>query len=439
MRFPGIRSDSDMYTLGYPFRPWTGTQAIADGASIRRYVQDTAAEFGIDAHIRFSQRVVRASWSSEEARWTLEVRVGEDAELVTCTTDFLYLCTGYFRYDEGYLPEFPGRDRFTGPVVHPQMWDEDLDHTGKQVVVIGSGATAVTLVPAMAETAAHVTMLQRSPSYVLSLPNDDPLPDVVRRLPAWLVARIRRWIAVVMGTAFYQLCRRRPEVAKKMLDTGVRRLLPEDFPLGRSFRPEYDPWDQRMCIVPDADLFVALGAGRASIVTDRIATFTERGIALESGDELEADLIVTATGLEMLAWGGIEVVVDGVTKDPGKTYFFRGFMMSGIPNLAYCLGYTNASWTLRADLVSRSVCRLLRYMERHGYDTVVPELDHPIASKTSFDLTSGYVQRAADRFPGVGTTAPWYLRQNYLIDAVTARLGSIAKGLTFSRAAAGRR
>ena len=433
-RYPGVRSDSDMYTLSYPFRPWKGPRSMVDGPTIWTYIRDTAAEHGIDRHIRFRQRVVRASWSSDDARWTLQVRAGDEAEPVEYTADFLYLCSGYFSYDHGFMPEFPGADRFAGTLVHPQFWPEDLDYDGKQVVVIGSGATAVTLVPAMTERAGHVTMLQRSPSYVVSLPGEDPVAMLIqRRLPERVAAPLVRWFNVVFATVLYQLCRRAPRFARKVLTNGVQRQLPADYPVDPHFKPIYDPWDQRMCLVPDGDLFVELGAGRASIVTDRIATFTEHGIGLESGAELPADIVVAATGLEMLAWGGIEVEVDGVTKEPGKAYFYRGFMMSDIPNMAMCIGYTNASWTLRADLVSRSVCRLLNHMDRHGYDTAVASLDHPLEDRTAFNLTSAYVARAAGRFPKTSTTAPWYLRQNYLIDSVTARFGDLTKGLTFGR------
>jgi cation diffusion facilitator CzcD-associated flavoprotein CzcO len=434
MRFPGVRSDSDMYTLAYPFRPWQDSRSIVDGASIREYVRDTASELGVDRHIRFHHRVVRAEWSSVEARWRLEVQIGDDPEPVRFTTDFLYLCSGYYRYDAGYLPEFPGRERFAGPVVHPQHWPEDLDYSGKRVVVIGSGATAVTLIPAMARTAAHVTMLQRSPSYVVSVPGEAGLHDLLARLPDGISSRIIRWFNVVMTTLMYQLCRHRPALARKMITSGAQRLLPDDFPIDPHFTPTYEPWDQRMCLVPDGDLFAAIGSGRASVVTDRIETFTETGIDLESGASLDADVIVTATGLEMLAWGGIEVSVDGVVREPGKSFFYRGFMMSDIPNMAVCIGYTNASWTLRADLTSRSVCRLLNLMERRGYVSVVAPLGNAVASDTpSFALASNYVKRAADRFPRVGTTSPWYLRQNYVIDAFTTRFGDLTKGLEFSR------
>ena len=323
---------------------------------------------------------VRASWSSDDARWTLQVRAGDEAEPVEYTADFLYLCSGYFSYDHGFMPEFPGADRFTGTIVHPQFWPEDLDYDGKQVVVIGSGATAVTLVPAMTERAGHVTMLQRSPSYVVSLPGEDPVANLIQRRSCpsgW-----RRPSCAGSTWSSRRCCTSSagvlPGSPARSSRTACNASSRPTTPSTRTSRRVYDPWDQRMCLVPDGDLFVELGAGRASVVTDRIATFTEHGIGLESGAELPADIVVAATGLEMLAWGGIEVEVDGVTKEPGKAYFYRGFMMSDIPNIAMCIGYTNASWTLRADLVSRSVCRLLNHMDRHGYDTAVASLDSSV-------------------------------------------------------------
>jgi cation diffusion facilitator CzcD-associated flavoprotein CzcO len=318
-------------------------------------------------------------------------------------------------------------------VIHPQAWPEDLDYAGKRVVVIGSGATAVTLVPAMAETAGHVTMLQRSPSYVVSLPGEDPLAVALRRrLPARLADPLIRWVNVLFGTFLYQLCQRAPKLARKVLTDQVRRLLPAGVDVDPHFTPTYDPWDQRMCLVPDGDLFVALGSGRASVVTDRISSFTEQGLELESGAELEADVVIAATGLEMLAWGGIEIDVDGVTQEPGKAYFYRGFMMSDIPNMAMCIGYTNASWTLRADLTSRTVCRLLNHMDRHGHAVAVAPLDRTVGAAPAFNLTSAYVQRAADRFPRTGSTNPWKLRHNYVLDSFDARFGDLTKGLRFS-------
>jgi len=430
-RYPGIRSDSDMFTLGYPFRPWDQPRSIADGASILRYIKATAAEFGVDRHIRFDQRVRTASWSSSGTRWTVGVDRGGAGDHVEYTCDFLYLCSGYYSYEGGYLPEFPGAHRFRGPVVHPQAWPEDLDYAGKRVVVIGSGATAVTLVPALAETAAHVTMLQRSPSYVVSLPGVDPLAGRLRRwLPEGAANHVSRWKNVALSTAFYQFCRRRPAAARKLLRAGLQRALP-GYPVERDFSPRYDPWDQRLCVVPDGDLFAAIRDGRASVVTDTIRTFTETGIELHSGAHLDADIIVAATGLQLVACGGVRIDLDAVEVDLGDRFVYRGLMLSGVPNLAMCVGYTNASWTLRADLTSQYVCRLLNHLDKVGAAVAVPERAAGLEARPLLDLTSGYVQRAVDRFPKQGTADPWLLRQNYVLDFVTARFGDINESMQF--------
>jgi cation diffusion facilitator CzcD-associated flavoprotein CzcO len=436
-RYPGIRSDSDMFTLGYSFRPWKEPKAIADGPSIREYVRDTAREHGIDQHIWFNQRVRSASWSSEDARWTIEADVGANGERVRYTCSFLYICSGYYSYEGGYTPSFPGRDDFQGRVVHPQKWPEDLDYRGKRVVIIGSGATAVTLVPAMAAQAAHVTMLQRSPSYVASLPAEDPIANAIRKLlPARAAHSVARWKNVTLGMFFYQLCRRAPGLARRLLRSGVARELPPEYDVDLHFQPRYQPWDQRVCLVPDADLFQAIKAGRASMVTDRIQTFTKNGILLESGEELQADIIVTATGLQLQICGGIRLVVDGDVVDPGQTLVYKGLMLGNIPNFALCVGYTNASWTLRAELSSRYVCRLLNYMDRHGYRQCLPRPDEAIiAPRPLLDLTSGYVQRAADHLPKQGSKAPWYLPQNYMLDRITMQFGAVDDGaMIFSKA-----
>ncbi|MCU1453415.1 MAG: FAD-containing monooxygenase EthA [Acidimicrobiales bacterium] len=439
-RYPGVRSDSDMFTLSYPFHPWRGAESIASGESILAYVRSTAEAYGIDRHIRFNHRVTRASWSSATSRWTVDVDRGDDAGPVQVTCRFLYLCSGYYRYDAGYMPVFPGIERFDGPVIHPQQWPENLDLRGKRVVVIGSGATAVTLVPALANDAAHVTMLQRSPSYILSLPGRDALADALRkRLPARLAHRLVRWKNVLSTTVYYQLCRRRPALARRLLRAGVQRLLPADVALDPHFDPAYDPWDQRLCIVPDGDLFTALGSGRASIVTDQIETFTERGIQLVSGTELEADIVISATGLTLAACGGISIDVDDTPVDPAQCFAYKGFLLSGIPNLAFCVGYTNASWTLRADLTSRSVCRLLNHMDRHGFTRAVPVLaGAPGERRPVLDLTSGYIQRGLDMMPKQGSKAPWKLPQNYLLDVLSTRFSKIDQSLELSRQAAPR-
>lgn len=429
-RYPGVRSDSDMFTLGYPFRPWKEARAIADGPSILKYVRETAQEFGIDRHIRFQQRVESASWSSQEARWRVVVRTGS-GESVQYSCDFLYGCTGYYRYDAGYEPNFPGAERFRGQMVHPQRWPQDLDHTGKKVVVIGSGATAVTLVPAMAGTAAHVTMLQRSPTYILSLPSDDPIANLVRRwLPARAALRIVRWKNILISLGIYQLARRTPDRARKMFREGAVRSLPQGYEVDKHFNPRYQPWDQRLCLVPDADLFKAISSGQASVVTDQIETLTERGIRLQSGQELEADIIVTATGLQMLALGAVKLTVDGTPINPGDTFIYKGTMLSNVPNFAFCIGYTNASWTLRADLASTFVCRVLNHMDRHGYRTCAPMCEAAsLEAKPLLSLNSGYVLRAAASLPKQAGKKPWLIRQNYILDTLTMKLGRMEDGI----------
>jgi monooxygenase len=443
-RYPGVRSDSDMFTLGYPFHPWRQAEAIADGASIREYIRDTARTFGIEPHIHFRRKIVRASWSSAEARWTLAAEVtggnGDTSEggrtVETYRCKFLYLCSGYYRYDAAHAPRFAGTERFGGRIVHPQWWPQDLDYTGKKVVVIGSGATAVTLVPALAEKAAHVTMLQRSPSYIASLPAKDPIADRIRQvLPAKAAHATVRTKNVLMGLALYQFCRRFPKAAGKFLRGQVEQRLPAGIPMDPHFSPDYDPWDQRLCLVPNGDLFKPMRAGKADVVTDTIETFTETGLKLASGKELAADVIVTATGLELLPLGGIRLEVDGASPEPKDTRVYKGLMLSDVPNLAWCVGYTNASWTLRADLSSRYVCRLLKLMDRHGYDIAVPHEDGERGEgRPLLDLRSGYVKRASDVLPRQGERAPWYLRQNYVLDLVSMTLGRVDDAaMRFSR------
>jgi cation diffusion facilitator CzcD-associated flavoprotein CzcO len=426
-RYPGIRSDSDMYTLGYSFKPWKKAKAIADGPSILEYVRETARDGGIDDRIRFNHRVVRAEWSTADARWTVEAQRTDTLETIHLTCGFLFTCTGYYRYDEGYTPEFPGTDRFAGRIVHPQHWTDDIDYAGKRVVVIGSGATAVTLVPAMAERAAHVTMLQRSPSYVVSLPGRDAVADLLRRrLPAKTAYALVRWKNVAVTTLFFQLCRRAPGLAKKLIRKGIAQQLPAGYDVDAHFSPRYDPWDQRLCLVPDGDLFAALSAGRASIATDEIDTFTETGLRLRSGAELEADLVVSATGLNLLALGGMELAVDGRDIELSQTLGYKGMMLSDVPNFAIALGYTNASWTLKCDLTCEYVCRLLNHMQRHGYRQCTPRnRDASLPTRPFIDLKSGYVTRSIDRFPRQGLRAPWRLHQNYPRDVAMLRYGSL--------------
>jgi cation diffusion facilitator CzcD-associated flavoprotein CzcO len=433
-RYPGIRSDSDMFTLGYPFRPWKDPKAIADGPSILAYIRETAAAHGIASRIRFGHRVVRASWSSSDALWTVSTAHG-----ATFTCRFLYLCSGYYSYENGHVVDFPGRAEFRGEIVHPQQWPESLDYAGRQVVVIGSGATAVTLVPAMAPAAARVTMLQRSPSYIVARPGRDALADRIRALlPEKLAHRVVRGKNVVMGTLFFQLLRRLPERASLALRKRVAAQLPASIPVDPHFVPSYDPWDQRLCLVPDADLFRALRSGKADIVTDRIARFTPDGVLLESGRSLPADIIVTATGLRLVAFGGIALTVDGRAIEPGEQRAYKGMMFGGVPNLAWCVGYTNNSWTLRADLTSQYVCRLLTYLDRRGYAYCAPDAASASSAgrpRPIVDLASGYIKRAAPGLPKQGERRPWMMRQNYLLDLADMRFNRVDDGvMRFGRA-----
>jgi cation diffusion facilitator CzcD-associated flavoprotein CzcO len=433
-RYPGVRSDSDMHTLGYRFRPWTQAKAIADGPSILDYVRQTAADAGIGEHIRFGHRVMGAEWSSAAARWT--VRAAHGAETVTMTCGFLLMCSGYYRYDEGYLPSFAGIGDFRGQVVHPQHWPADLDYAGQRVVVIGSGATAVTLVPALAETAEHVTMLQRSPTYVLPMPAEDA---VATRLRALLGPRrgyaVTRWKNVLLMTAFYKLSRRRPVMIRDWIRKVTVKQLPAGYDVATHFNPSYNPWDQRMCLVPDGDLFKAISDARASVVTDLIVRFTERGLLLESGADLEADIVVTATGLQLLPLGGAQLTVDDRPVRLPETMAYKGMMLSGVPNFAFTIGYTNASWTLKADLVSEFTCRLLAYMDSRGYDSCVAVNEDPdVTERPLMDFSAGYVLRSINQFPRAGSRAPWRLGMSYARDVITLRYGKIDDGaIRFSR------
>jgi monooxygenase len=438
-RYPGIRSDSDMHTLGYRFRPWTAAKTIADGESILEYVRDTAREAGIDRHIRFHHRVASASWSSAEARWTVAVERGDSGETVVLTCGFLFVNSGYYRYDQGYTPEFPGIERFGGSVIHPQHWPESADYAGKRVVVIGSGATAVTLVPAMAMDAAKVTMLQRSPTYIVSMPGEDPIAKRLRRfLPHRAVYSIVRWKNVVLQMFSYRLSRKRPELMKRMIRRGLVNALPQGFDVDTHFAPRYNPWDQRLCLVPDSDLFEVLKDGSAEIVTDRIETFTEGGIRLESGRELEADVVVTATGLELLFLGGMRIEVDGAEPDLSRAFTYKGMMLSGVPNFSFTIGYTNASWTLKADLTSEYACRLINYLGENGFDYAVPEADGSVTEAPLLDFNSGYVLRSLHKLPKQGSREPWKLKQNYPLDLRALRYGELDDGtMRFVRRAGG--
>jgi monooxygenase len=434
-RYPGIRSDSDMHTLGYRFRPWKQAKAIADGPAILEYIRDTAAEYGVDRLVRYEHRVRRASWSSGEDRWTLKVEIGPEARVDRISCRFLFLCTGYYDYANGYTPEWPGVERFAGPVVHPQKWPEGLDYAGKRVVVIGSGATAVTLVPAMAEQAAHVTMLQRSPTYVVAWPAEDKIANWLRgHAPERVAYALTRWKNVLRMMYIYGMSRTRPERLKRLIASGVRHHLGPDYDL-KHFTPNYNPWDQRLCLVPDADLFRAIREGRASVVTDRIETFTETGLQLESGEHLDADLIVTATGLVLKIMAGMDLVVDGRTVDMSKTLAYKGMMYSDVPNLAQAFGYTNASWTLKCDLTAEYVCRLLKHMDRNGYTRCTPRRDDPtLEEEPVLNFTSGYVLRALHTLPKQGSKTPWRVHQNYVKDVAMLRFGSVDDAIEFAKA-----
>ena len=436
-RYPGVRSDSDMHTLGYRLRPWSDPKSIADGAAIRSYIQETAREFGLTDRIRYRHRVLSADWDRRTARWT--VRVEHGADTVTMTCSFLHVCSGYYRYDQGYTPSFPGAERFGGVIVHPQAWPADLDYTGRRVVIIGSGATAVTLVPTMAEQAAHVTMLQRSPTYVMALPTRDTLAAALRRiLPKRTALAAVRWKNALLALAFYRLSQSRPKVAKAVLRKGVVKQLPAGYDVDTHFTPSYEPWDQRLCVAPDGDLFKAIGSGRASVVTDRIDTFTPGGIRLASGAELPADVVVTATGLSLLVFGGIRLSVDGRPVDPGSTVAYKGVMLCGVPNFAWTLGYTNSSWTLKTDLVAEYVCRLLNHMAAQGHavvEPVPPPADEPL--EPIMELKSGYVVRDAADLPRRGVTAPWRSEQNYLREVRLFRRGPVDDGVRFAPAPSG--
>ncbi len=435
-RYPGVRSDSDMYTLGYRFRPWKEAKAIADGPSILTYIREVASDHAIDRRIRYGHRVVAASWSTPDARWTVEIERGPKRERVRLSCNFLWMCSGYYDYQAGYLPDFPGIGRFGGRIVHPQKWTDDIDFAGKRVVVIGSGATAVTLVPAMAETAEHVTMLQRSPTYMVTRPSQDQLANKLRRrLPLKLAYAATRWKNVLLGMYFYQMCKRKPEKVKSLLLGGVRQMLGPDYDVDTHFTPRYNPWDQRLCLVPDADFFRAIRRGKVSIVTDHIESFTETGLKLKSGAELPADLIVTATGLVLLPLGGAKLTVDGRAVDPAKTFIYKGMMYSDVPNLGSVFGYTNASWTLKADLVCEYVCRLLNRMDRGGFRQCTPRNGDPTLKEEPWvNFSSGYIQRALAKQPKQGSKRPWKLYQNYALDLLSLRFGSMRdKAMVFSR------
>lgn len=432
-RYPGIRSDSDMHTLGYNFKPWREAKAIADGPSILRYIHETATEHDIDRHIRLNHKVVRLAWSSRDAAWTVDVERADTGARLQLTGNFLMACAGYYSYRAGFTPEFPGRERFRGRIVHPQDWPEDLDYAGKKVVVIGSGATAMTLVPAMARDAAHVVMLQRSPTYVIARPDRDVIANFLRRIlpAAWAYALTRRK-NVALQQWVYRKTRTDPDKVRKHLLALVRKQLGPDFDVRKHFNPSYNPWDQRLCLVPNGDLFEVIRSGKASVVTDQIDCFTETGIRLRSGEELAADIIVTATGLNLVVGGEAEVEVDGRPVNFADTWSYKGMMYTGIPNLATVFGYINASWTLRADLIAEFVCRLLNRMDETGTRIVEARLrpeDAGMQPQPWIDgFTPGYIERALHLFPKQGDREPWINPQNYGKDKKMFRHGALDDG-----------
>lgn len=423
-RYPGIRSDSDMYTLGYSFKPWLARKALADGPSILSYLKETAAETGVDRHIRYGHKVLGASWSSESATWTVTAERTDTGEPVEIACRFLLMCSGYYDYEKGYTPDFSGTEDFSGRIVHAQHWPEDLDYRDKKVVVIGSGATAVTLVPELAKATAHTIMLQRSPTYIASVPEEDQTAVKLQRfLPGSWVYRITRWKRVLFQIYIYALSRWKPELVKRFLLGQVREALGKDYDVKTHFTPSYNPWDQRLCAVPEGDMFAAIREQRAEVVTDHIDRFTESGIKLQSGRELEADIIVLATGLNLKFMGGAQLTVDGRTVDPSKLYVYRGMMFGNIPNLAQVFGYTNASWTLKSDLTGDFICRILNYMKKTGASVAIPRLrEGSVEEEPMMNLSSGYVMRSLGKFPKQGARLPWRLYQNYILDFLQLRL-----------------
>ncbi|MFW0782964.1 NAD(P)/FAD-dependent oxidoreductase [Gordonia sp. CPCC 206044] len=426
-RYPGIRSDSDLYTFGYEFKPWRDKEAIADADRILAYLHETIDENGLAEHIRYQHRVVSAAWSSDDARWSVEIDRADTGERVTIKAHWIFCGSGYYRYDEGYTPQFEGRERFRGQIVHPQHWPADLDYEGKRVVVIGSGATAVTLLPALAEKAAHVTMLQRTPTYIIPLPREDAIANALKRFLgdergyAWT-----RQKNIAQQRITFEFCQRFPSLARRVIRGVNKSQLPDGYPVDEHFHPPYNPWDQRLCVVPDADLYRTLRKGTTSVVTDRIDTFTENGIRLESGAELDADIIVTATGLNIQVFGGVDMSVDGEPISLPDTVVYRGMMLSGVPNFAMAIGYTNASWTLKVGLLCEYWCRLMGYMDAHGHDTVWAEADPDMPTRPLLDFGAGYVQRAISTLPKQGPEAPWLMSMSYYRDRKVLRHGDVA-------------
>lgn len=426
-RYPGIRSDSDMFTFGFHFKPWRSPKAISPGTDIKDYISEAVTENGIDKHILFEHKVVSANWDSTHAKWHTDILNLQTGEHCRYISHFFFSCAGYYNYDKGYTPDFKGVDNFKGEVIHPQHWPQDLDYAGKKVVVIGSGATAITLVPAMAKTAGHITMLQRSPSYVASIPEQDVFANVMRRyLPTKLAYRLTRWKKILLSMFMFNLARQRPEWVKKAIRDGIIDVLGDDYPVDKHFKPRYQPWDQRVCVVPDGDLFNAIKNGSASVVTDHIDSFTATGVKLQSGEELVADIIVTATGLQLEVMGSYQLSVDNKPFHTGDSYCYKGMMLSGLPNFAFSMGYTNASWTLKSDLVGQYVCRLINHMDKHQYQCCLPVLpNEDIEAKPLINFTSGYIVRALSKMPKQGRDKPWKVNQNYILDWLSLHYSSV--------------
>ena len=432
-RYPGVRSDSDIFTLSFPFEPWTRDENIADGSDIREYLTQTAHKYGIDKHIRFKTRVVSADWDSDTDTWTVQTEV--DGAPKTYRGRFLFFGTGYYNYDEPYRPEFPGIENFKGDVVHPQFWPESLDYTGKRVVVIGSGATAVSLLPSLTEKAGHVTMLQRSPTYLLSKPRVNPVIEMIRKvLPLRAANRVVRLYNTALIVLIYVLSRKAPGYVRRSLRNAAKEALPAGYPVDVHFKPRYNPWDQRMCLILDNDLYIAVGGDRAEMVTDHIDHVDADGIVLRSGKRVDADVIVTATGLQLQALGGVALSIDGAEVKPQDRFVYKEHLLEDVPNAAWCVGYINASWTLRADLTARAVAKLLAYMDSHGYTHAYPHLGNvPMPEKPAWNINAGYVQRALHALPKSGTHRPWNVRHNYVLDAIDHRFDRIEESMVFGR------
>jgi cation diffusion facilitator CzcD-associated flavoprotein CzcO len=435
-RYPGVRSDSSIFTLSFPWEPWTRKEGVADGERIRGYLTATAHKYGIDRHIQFGSYVRSADWDSATDTWTVTVEQNGARRLYR--SRFVFFASGYYNYDEGYTPDLPGTEQFGGTVVHPQHWPEELDYTGKKVVVIGSGATAVTLIPSMTDRAAKVTMLQRSPTYMMAASKYGKVAPVVRKvLPRKAAHLVIRMYTALTETVFVFLSHKLPRLVRWLVRYTAIKKLPDGYDIDTHFKPRYKPWDQRMCLIPDADLYTAISDGRAEVVTDHIEHFDATGIALQSGEHLDADIIVTATGLQLQAFGGATISLDGAEIDPSDRFVYKAHMLEDVPNLFWCVGYTKASWTLRADITARATAKLLAHMASHGYTHAYPHLgDEPMAEKPSWDIQANYVKRSLHALPKSGTKRPWNVRQNYLADAIDYRFDRIEESMVFGRAAA---